>query len=413
MKKILFILALLISFKSFGQIEDLESYTHRGKLETQVGIGSLKNQKFSKSNILKFDEYRKLAYKNSSDGNYNEAINYATKALNIKPKTFNCKFGCVGGSRVSLLFLRARLLTSIGNYSAALADYGEVIKFRKSITIVYSDGSSNGGHLFSPYLLRGNLLSLMGKNELACYDWKNAEKYFKVADENSRPNSSDKTIITYGKSGNAYFLTEEMTYEKVVDIINNNCADDMHIIKNDYEADKYLQSGVDKANRLKDYYGAIADYTKAIELVPNDALAYYNRGLSKDILGDISGAMADYNKAIELDPNDADFYSNRGGIKLDLEDYYGAISDYSKVIELNPNDADAYYNRGISKFDLGDYYGAINDYSKAIELDTDNADAYYNRGLSKKLLGDLNGACKDAKIAVSLGYIVEWMSECN
>ena len=32
---------------------------------------------------------------------------------------------------------------------------------------------------------------------------------------------------------------------------------------------------------LKDYYGAISDYTKAIEINPNDAKAYYNRGIAK------------------------------------------------------------------------------------------------------------------------------------
>ena len=45
-------------------------------------------------------------------------------------------------------------------------------------------------------------------------------------------------------------------------------------------AKEYFNSGYDKAE-AKDYYGAISDYTKAIELDPNYANAYYNRGLSK------------------------------------------------------------------------------------------------------------------------------------
>ena len=32
---------------------------------------------------------------------------------------------------------------------------------------------------------------------------------------------------------------------------------------------------------LKDYYGAISDYTKAIEINPNFKSAYKNRGISK------------------------------------------------------------------------------------------------------------------------------------
>ena len=84
---------------------------------------------------------------------------------------------------------------------------------------------------------------------------------------------------------------------------------------------EYFDSGYDKAEN-GDYYGAISDYTKAIELNPNDAAAYHNRGWSKNKLKDYNGAIADYNKAIELDPNYTDAYHNRGYSKNILEDYW-------------------------------------------------------------------------------------------
>ena len=55
-----------------------------------------------------------------------------------------------------------------------------------------------------------------------------------------------------------------------------------------------------------DYYGAISDYTKAIEIDPQFGKAYYNRGWSKGKLKDYYGAISDYNKALEIDPNDGD-----------------------------------------------------------------------------------------------------------
>ena len=51
---------------------------------------------------------------------------------------------------------------------------------------------------------------------------------------------------------------------------------------------------------LKDYYGAIADYTKMIELNPNDAYAYNNRDITKENLGDLNGACKDWIKAASL-----------------------------------------------------------------------------------------------------------------
>jgi len=51
-----------------------------------------------------------------------------------------------------------------------------------------------------------------------------------------------------------------------------------------------------------DLDGALADYSRAIELDPKYAPAYYNRGIAKNAKGDLDGAIADYNRAVELDP---------------------------------------------------------------------------------------------------------------
>ena len=53
---------------------------------------------------------------------------------------------------------------------------------------------------------------------------------------------------------------------------------------------------------LADLDGAIADFTKVIQLHPYDASAYDFRGIAKALKDDFDGAMADYSKAIEVDP---------------------------------------------------------------------------------------------------------------
>ena len=62
-------------------------------------------------------------------------------------------------------------------------------------------------------------------------------------------------------------------------------------------AQEYFYSGLDKAE-AKDYNGAISDYTKAIELDPNDVDAYSNRGISKENLGDLNGACSYWKKQL-------------------------------------------------------------------------------------------------------------------
>ena len=74
-------------------------------------------------------------------------------------------------------------------------------------------------------------------------------------------------------------------------------------------ASDFLESGNTKG-KLKDYYGAIADYTKAIELDPDYANAYYNRGIAKENSG--KPYCSDYKKACDLGKSDCcEWYNNQ------------------------------------------------------------------------------------------------------
>ena len=165
----------------------------------------------------------------------------------------------------------------------------------------------------------------------------------------------------------------------------------------------YFNRGFVKS-KLKDYYGAISDYNKAIEHNPNHRNSYINRGIAKGNLKDYYGAISDYNKAIEIDPNYSISYTNRGVSKVNLKDYQGAISDYTRAIEIDPNYSIAYFNRGVVKSKLKDYYGAISDYNKAIEHNPNHRNSYINRGIAKENIGDLEGACLDWQKAANIGH---------
>jgi len=64
-------------------------------------------------------------------------------------------------------------------------------------------------------------------------------------------------------------------------------------------AKEYFESGREKYKN-EDYYGAIADYTKAIEIDPNYDYAYASRANAKEELGDLNGACADWKEAARL-----------------------------------------------------------------------------------------------------------------
>lgn len=147
-------------------------------------------------------------------------------------------------------------------------------------------------------------------------------------------------------------------------------------------ADEYYDSG--RAKLGIDYQGAIADFDIALEIKPNAAWIYYERGVAKLNLKDYNGAISDLNKTLEINPKDKDGRSKLGQVYLEfgeqkamIGDYEGAIMDCNKAMEIdseNPGNYLGYigYYKNISK----DYKGALIHYTKAIEIDPKNRSFY-------------------------------------
>lgn len=127
-------------------------------------------------------------------------------------------------------------------------------------------------------------------------------------------------------------------------------------------------------------------YDQAIALNPNDAEAYYNRGIDKRDAGQNEEAIVDLNKAIELKPT-YKAYHNLGFIKFNMGLHQEAIADMDKAIALNPNEPELYYNRGIMMQNLGEDEVAVSDFDKAIALNPNDGELYTLRGKSTYNLG--------------------------
>ncbi len=125
-----------------------------------------------------------------------------------------------------------------------------------------------------------------------------------------------------------------------------------------------------------DYESAIADFTKALELMPNNSKAYNNRGTAWFYKSDYDRAIADYTKALEINPSHSEACFNRGTAWFYKGDYDRAIADFTMALEINPSYSKAYFYRGEARFYQGDYYWAIADYSMALQIDPSYAKAY-------------------------------------
>ncbi len=99
------------------------------------------------------------------------------------------------------------------------------------------------------------------------------------------------------------------------------------------------------------------------------AVVHCEKGDSYQDKGQWDKAIAEYNKAIELNPEYAEAYYNRGTAYAQGKGQFDqAISDFTKAIELNPKHAKAYNNRGITYYKLDQSDHACDDFQKACEL---------------------------------------------
>ncbi len=127
--------------------------------------------------------------------------------------------------------------------------------------------------------------------------------------------------------------------------------------------------------RLNDPDKAAADferssqlYTGQIERGSAGAAVYRGRAEAHYQLGRIEEAIADFSAALEQLPDDADLLRTRAAALAKLERWHEALADYTRLIELRPDVANTYLARGYAFSRLGDYASAIRDYQTMLEI---------------------------------------------
>jgi tetratricopeptide (TPR) repeat protein len=151
---------------------------------------------------------------------------------------------------------------------------------------------------------------------------------------------------------------------------------------------EYIQKG-DEYYDNNDYDNAIIAYNEAIRLLPifHDnsniytyrSIGYNRRGKVYSAKGDTVQAIADYTQAIKLEPDNAIYFANRGLSYLAREDYDSAIADFTDAIQIGRDDtfsnAERYNWRAKAYENKGEYDKAIADYNASLQINPDNTDA--------------------------------------
>lgn len=154
---------------------------------------------------------------------------------------------------------------------------------------------------------------------------------------------------------------------------------------------KHYNQGVELLSK-GDTAGAIAAFTKVIEIDPKDAEAHNNRGVAYSTQKNLEEALRDFNRSIELKPSDST-YANRAGVHFAMKQIDLAIADLSEALKLKPT-AEIYTDRGLGYAQSGKVDLAIADYAQAIQLNPKFARSYLLRGLLLLQTGQLEAAAQ-------------------
>ena len=152
------------------------------------------------------------------------------------------------------------------------------------------------------------------------------------------------------------------------------------------EAARHFLEGLTKyeANDLK---GALAAFTKAIELDPTKAAFFGNRAAIYNLLKQPERGLVDANEAIRLNPQFATLYVIRANCYSSTHQIKRALEDYNEAIRLDPKNTDAYNDRGLFYWRQGKNKLALEDFTRAIELSPADVDVLTNRARLYQAMG--------------------------
>ena len=148
---------------------------------------------------------------------------------------------------------------------------------------------------------------------------------------------------------------------------------------------------------------AIADFTSALKVKPDDGQSYYNRAITYVKVSRWQEALTDLDSSIKYNPKFALSYSNMAFIRYNLKDYNGALEAANKCISINPQLPEVYNIRAANYFSINNLPAAEKDLDKALSLKKDFSDAYKNRGILYMNTGRKAQACSDFQNAKLYG----------
>lgn len=276
---------------------------------------------------------------------YNEAINYCDKAIELWPQYAHA------------IHVRAQCYTRTFQFKQAIADYNTAISLCPEYGMFYYERAT-----------------------VLLYD-----KDYKAAIIDLHKTN---TLLPYYKLTN-YFLA------RCHSLLNNTDSAfyyiDKYIAANAYDASGYAAKG-DFYFRQRDIPKAIEYHTRAISINDHNVYFYAGRGDDYFFSKKIDEALDDYNKALGVNNTYVYATSRIGDIYRQKNDYEQAISYYNKALALDPKYKFAYMGMYFCYSTQKKWTEAIDACHRAIAVDSTFSTSLGNLGWAYYCAGQYDQA---------------------
>lgn len=369
--------------------------------------------------INDFSEFLRL---NPDDGRalYNRALLYHTtnqwqRALADINKVIQTE-----PSLPTAWFLRSDIYRKMGNHKLSNNDFDKGVAVAKSLKPdekVEIPSTSIDDHTSERF---ATLLTIDNTTDPLEQDYHNPGIRGKVQDRNIKVEYLPMFLLSYYAPANE--LRESTYFIKEVDQIN-----DTHILPNVVMITN-AEVPLNDPEEIQRHFASIEHFKEAIATAPRP-IDYFGLAMAQSTVHDYEGAAQSLNQLIDLTPDLAAAYLQRGVMRyrqLSTADPDVTIAadtppevlaqmmrsrlsqvfeDFDIASRLAPQMAYAYYNKGVALLDLNDLTSALASFTKAIEAMPTMGEAYYNRGYVYLKLGNLEAGTADLSKAGELGIL--------
>lgn len=368
---------------------DINLYEKRAELYYRLGDYDLSDKDYDK--IIKLDEgyitaYMGIGRNKSEQGLYDDAI-----------KTFDYVIKLANDYSSAYSF-RAECQIKKHNYNLAIDDILKALSIDgddKAFYLMVELAQKNNSELLTKLKIK----QVKEPNEPYwpyCIGvvYENLEKYDQAIIYYSKSLEIERDPIIYNRLSECYYSLGNFT--KSLELIDNALETDS--LNNNYLFTKsdilYELGKVDRAIETMDLY---------ITNDPEFYGGYYRRGFYKQNIKDYTGAIEDYTTSIILNPNNAYSYIGRADMYRQTGDKEKYLSDCRKIIEI---DTIPQINScaQFAFLELGEIEKAKEFMNKIIELDTNNEGAYYDAACLYSRIGDKDKALLNLRLCLEKGF---------